>query len=122
MSQVDYPFSFDNRGRTAGTTNDEHIRDLIEQVLFTAPGERVNRPTFGSGLLQLVFAPNSGELAAATQFLVQGALQQWLGDLIVVDSVQIESVDSVLQVTVAYTIRRMQVRQTATFTRGGTGA
>src|SRR4030095_7949177 len=71
MSQVDYPFSFDNRGRTSDTTTDEHIRDLIEQVLFTSPGERENRPTFGCGLNQLVFAPNSPELAAATQFLVQ---------------------------------------------------
>lgn len=119
MSQIDYPFSFDNRGRTAGTTDDEHIRDLIEQVLFTAPGERVNRPTFGSGLLQLVFAPTSPELAAATQFLVQGALQQWLGDLIVVNAVQVESVDSTLQVTIAYVIRRTQAKQTAVFTRGG---
>ncbi|HUJ42097.1 MAG TPA: GPW/gp25 family protein [Opitutaceae bacterium] len=119
MSQIDYPFSFDNRGRTAGTTDDDHIRDMIEQVLFTAPGERVNRPTFGSGLLQLVFAPTSPELAAATQFLVQGALQQWLGDLIVVNSVQVTSVDSTLQVTVSYLVRRTQTQQTAVFTPGG---
>ena len=87
MSQLDYPFHFDTRGRTAETGDDAHIRDLIEQVLFTAPGERVNRPTFGSGLMQLVFAPNSDTLAATTQFLVQGALQQWLGDLIIVEAV-----------------------------------
>lgn len=118
---IAYPYHFDNRGRTADTTDDQHLRDLIEQVLFTAPGERVNRPTFGSGLMQLVFAPNSGELAAATQFLVQGALQQWLGDLIVVDTVQVESVASTLRVTIIYVVRRTQVRQTATFTRGGTG-
>ena len=70
---IDYPFHFDHRGRTALTDDDDHIRDMIEQVLFTTPGERVNRPTFGSGLLQLLFAPNSGELATATQFLVQGS-------------------------------------------------
>ena len=74
MAYLDYPYHFDGRGRTAATSNDAHMRDLIEQVLFTAPGERVNRPDFGSGLMQLVFAPNSDELAAATQFLVQGAL------------------------------------------------
>jgi phage baseplate assembly protein W len=119
MSQVDYPFSFDNRGHTSDTTLDDHIRDLIEQVLFTSPGERVNRPTFGCGLIQLVFAPNSPELAAATQFLVQGALQQWLGDLIVVDSVQVESVDSTLRVTISYLVRRTQTRQTAVFRQGG---
>src|SRR5436190_1281912 len=72
--QIDYPYTFDSRGRTAETTEEEHIRDLIEQVLFTTPGERVNRPTFGSGLLQLVFAPNGGALGAATQMAVQGTL------------------------------------------------
>ena len=74
--QFDYPYDFDTRGRTAETTDDEHIRDLIEEVLFTSPGERVNRPTFGSGVLQLIFAPNSEALAAATQMTVQGALQR----------------------------------------------
>ncbi len=117
MMNINFPFQFDNRGRTAVTTDDEHIRDLIEQVLFTAPGERVNRPTFGSGLMQLVFAPNSEELAATTQFLVQGALQQWLGELIQVDEVQVESEDSTLRVTIQYTVRRSQQRQVAQFTR-----
>ena len=121
MSQVDYPLHFDNRGRTAGVDDEAHIRDLIQQVLFTAPGERVNRPDFGSGLMQLVFAPNSGELAAATQFLVQGALQQWLGDLIQVESVQVEAQEATLRVTIQYRIRRTQARQTATFSKG-TGA
>jgi phage baseplate assembly protein W len=114
---IDYPYHFDARGRTAETDDTEHIRDLIEQVLFTSPGERVNRPTFGSGLMQLVFAPNSDTLAAATQLAVQGALQQWLGDLIVVESVQVENVDSTLKVQVQYFIRRTQERQAAAFQR-----
>lgn len=118
---VDFPFHFDERGRTAETDDDGHIRDMIEQVLFTAPGERVNRPTFGSGLMQLIFAPNSDELAAATQFLVEGALQQWLGDLIQVDGVQIESQEANLYVAVTYTVRRTQQQQTAQFARGGLG-
>jgi hypothetical protein len=116
--QIDYPFHFDNHGRTAQTTDDDHIRDLIEQVLFTAPGERVNRPTFGTGLMQLVFAPNSDELATATQFLVQGALQQWLGDLIQIQAVQVESEESTLTVTVQYLVRRTQQSQVAQFSRG----
>ncbi len=115
--QIDYPFHIDSRGRTAVTDSDEHIRDLIEQVLFTAPGERANRPTFGCGLNQLVFAPNSDELAAATQFLVQGSLQQWLGDLIQIEAVQVVSQDSALEVTVQYVVRRSQARQTAQFQR-----
>ena len=121
MTQVEYPFDFDTRGRTADVDREGHIRDLIEQVLFTAPGERVNRPTFGSGLMQLVFAPNSAELAAATQFLVQSALQQWLGELILVESVQVDSRDSALRVSVQYVVRRDQTRQVAEFTRGGSG-
>jgi hypothetical protein len=114
-TQVDYPFHFDGRGRTAGTAHDEHIRDLIEQVLFTSPGERVNRPTFGSGVLKLVFEPNSATLGAATQLAVQGALQQWLGDLILVEAVQVESQDSTVQVAVQYVVRRTQQRQVAQF-------
>jgi phage baseplate assembly protein W len=117
MMQIDHPFHIDGRGRIAQTDQDTHIRDLIEQVLFTAPGERVNRPTFGSGLLQLVFAPNSDELATATQFLVQGALQQWLGELIQVEAVQVENSESTLEVTVQYIVRRRQERQVARFSR-----
>ena len=89
--------------------------------MFTSPGERVNRPTFGSGLLQLVFAPNSDELVAATQFLVQSALQQWLGELIQVEAVQVTSEEATLQVTVQYVHQRTQQRQVAEFTRGRTG-
>lgn len=114
---IDYPFHLDARGRTADTDHDAHVRDLIEQVLFTASGERVNRPDFGSGLMQLVFGPNSDEVATATQFLVQGALQQWLGDLIRVEDVQVESEETTLRVTVQYTTLRDQQRQTATFSR-----
>lgn len=117
MMQIDYPFHIDNRGKTADTDQDKHIRDLIEQVLFTNPGERVNRPNFGSGLKQLVFAPNSDELAAATQFLVQGALQQWLGDLIKVNSVQVESEEAVLKVTVQYVVLRNQQLHEAQFSQ-----
>jgi phage baseplate assembly protein W len=118
---LDFPFHFDGSGRTATAETDEHIRDLIEQVLFTAPGERVNRPGFGSGIQRLVFAPASDEMATAAQFLVQGALEQWLGDLIQVDEVQVENEDSTLQVTIQYTIRRTERQQTARFTSGGTG-
>lgn len=116
---IEFPFHFDHRGRTAEADEDKHIRDLIEQVLFTAPGERVNRPDFGSGLMRLVFAPNSDELATATQFLVQGSLQQYLGDLIHVEDIRVESEDSTLRVIVQYIIRRTQQRQMAQFNRGG---
>lgn len=119
MTYVDFPFRVDERGRTAAASEDDHLRDLIEQVLFTAPGERVNRPTFGCGVLHLVFAPNGEELASATQFLVQGALQQWLGDLVQVETVDVIAEDSTLRITVSYLVRRTQERHTSQFVRGG---
>jgi len=114
---IDFPFHFDSRGRTATTDDDDHIRDMIEQFLFTNPGERVNRPDFGSGLLQLVFAPNSPELAAALQFTIQAGLQRWLGDLIEVRDLQVTSEDSTLRVLLQYLVRRTNQTQTAQFTR-----
>ena len=114
-----FPYQIDGRGHTAQATEEEWIRGLIEQVLFTMPGERVMRPDFGSGVMQLAFAPNSPELAAATQMLVQGALQQWLGDVITVEGVSVGAEDATLRVTVRYVIRRSQARQVQTFARGG---
>jgi phage baseplate assembly protein W len=116
---IAFPLSFDPLGRTARADDAAHIRDLIMQLLFTSPGERVNRPDLGSGLMQLVFAPNSAEMAAATQFLVQGALQKWLSDLIVVDAVRIESIDSVLQITIQYMVRKSREHLTLSVPIGG---
>jgi phage baseplate assembly protein W len=117
MMEMAYPFRIDGRGRTADAGRDAHIRQMIEQVLFTSPGERVNRPTFGTGLQQLVFAPNSSELATATEFMVQSALQEWLGELIQVEAVQVNSQEATLEITVQYIVRRIQQRQVAQFSR-----
>ncbi len=108
---IDYPFHFDNRGRTAEATPDDHIRDMIEQILFTSPGERVNRPDFGCGVQRLVFAPNSDALAAATQFMVQGSLQEWMGDLIEIEEVDVQNEESSLIILVRYTVRLTQQRR-----------
>lgn len=115
--QLDFPYSIGRRGRTAETSEEDHVRDMIEQLLFTNPGERVNRPDFGSGLMQLVFAPNSDELAAALQFSVQASLQQFLGHRIQTDEVAVEAVDSTLRVTVRYRLRSDGAVRTATFER-----
>lgn len=118
-----YPYSFDRSGRTATTDDATHVRDMIEQLLFTAPGERVMRPDFGSGVAQLVFALNSPELAGATQMLVQGALQKWLGEVIAVLDVRTESVDAELRVTIQYQMVRDGRVITETFARSsGRGA
>lgn len=116
---IDFPFRFDDRGRTATVRHDEHIRDMIEQFLLTHPGERVNRPDFGAGLLQMVFAPNSPEIAAALQFTIQAGLQRWLGDVILVQKVGVTSFDSTLEVVIEYAIKATGELQTHTVTAGG---
>jgi phage baseplate assembly protein W len=114
---IDFPFHFDRTGRTAIANDDDHVRDMIEQFLFTNPGERVNRPDFGSGLLQLIFAPNSPELAAALQLTIQGGLQQWLGDIIDVQALEVTSEEASLRVDLKYLVRRTRETRVATFTR-----
>ena len=99
---IGLPLRLDSRGRVAVVGDEEYLRGLIESVLFTRPGERVNRPDFGSGVDRLVFAPGGDELAHTTQALVHGALQQWLGDVLRVEQVTVEAVDALLSVTVVY--------------------
>lgn len=115
--QIAFPFRPDARGRTALSDDDAHVRELVEQVLFTQPGERVNRPSFGSNLARLTFEPGSAELVAATQFLVQGALQQWLGELVIAERVQVEPDEAALRVTVHYQVRRTQQRRVVVVVR-----
>jgi phage baseplate assembly protein W len=115
---VSFPYQFDGRGRTLDPGAD-YLRQLVEQVLFTSPGERVNLPDFGSGLLQLAFAPNSTEMAAATQFAVQGALQKWLSRYLTVQSVVVTADEATLTVTVSYSPLNTDVTQVQTFVYGG---
>lgn len=114
---IDFPFHFDSRGRTALTDDNDHVCDMIEQFLFTNAGERVNRPDFGSGLLQMIFAPNSPELDTALQHTVQAGLQRWLGDLIEVRNLEVTSEYSTLRVSIQYMIRRTGEVLTGTFER-----
>ncbi|MDM0109293.1 GPW/gp25 family protein [Variovorax sp. J22R24] len=116
-TDIGFPLRVDGRGRSALVSREAHLRDLIEQLLFTVPGERVNRPDFGCGLMQLVFAPNSPELAATVQALVHGALQQWLGHLVRIDEVSAESVDATLSVAVRYTVLETMQTGQAQFRR-----
>lgn len=114
---IDFPFHFDGRGRTATTDDNDHIRDMLEQLIFTSPGERVNRPDFGSGILQLTFAPNSPELAATLQYTMQAAIQHWLGDVIAIQNLDIQSFDSKLTIDLQYVVLRTKQTQAAQFTR-----
>ncbi|NDJ78491.1 MAG: GPW/gp25 family protein [Chloroflexi bacterium] len=116
---IDYPFHFGRQGHTASTGDADHIRDMIEQFLFTNAGERVNRPDFGSGLLHMVFAPNSPEIATALQYTIQSGLQRWLGDLIDVHQLEVTAQDSSLLVTLNYVVKRTGENRTEEFRRDG---
>jgi len=114
---IDFPLNIDGSGRTATTADDDHIRDLIEQLLFTSPGERVNRPDFGSGLLKTIFAPISADLASTLQGSIQAAIQRWLGDLIELKSLQVTAENSTLSLTLSYLVRRTNEVKTAVIAR-----
>jgi len=117
MTNIGFPYRFE-QGRTATVDDAQHIRDMIEQFLFTNPGERVNRPNFGSGLLNLLFEPLSTELLSLLQNTVQAGLQQWLSDLILVNLVEVTSADSAVHIVVQYTVLRTAEVRTETFERG----
>jgi phage baseplate assembly protein W len=112
-----FPFGLDALGRCTGATDDDHLRQMIEQLLFTSPGERVNRPDFGSGLMQLVFAPNSDALASTIEFTLHASLQQYLGDLIEVQALHVTNVDATLGISVRYVVRATGAAATAAFQR-----
>ena len=114
---IDFTYHIDGMGRTAAADDADHIRDLVEQFLFTNPGERVNRPTFGSGLMQLVFEPNSDELAAALQFSLRASLQQWLGDRIQLQDVAVSANEGTLEIVLRYASRNDEQIRTAKFSR-----
>lgn len=111
-----FPYRVGADGATAGADSDTHVRDLIEAVLFTRRGERVNRPDFGAGVNELIFAENAPEMAAAAQHLVQAALQQWLTGVIEIRGVDTFSQESLLSVTVRYSALDEGVERSVTVT------
>jgi uncharacterized protein len=114
---IAWPLHYDARGRSAQSSDEDHVREMIEQMLFTNPGERVNRPDFGSGLQQMVFAPNGPEIATALQYTVQAALQRWLGDVIQIQALDVSADEAIMRVTIQYTIRGSTQLVNAQFSR-----
>ncbi len=106
-----FPFGVDDSGRVRGSGGDDALRGKIIQVLFTAPGERINRPEFGCGLFNLVFEPNNHILAAAMEFTIGQALGRWLGDEIMVDGVSVTSLEETVTAEISYTKRADLSRQ-----------
>jgi phage baseplate assembly protein W len=103
-TDIAFPFRVGGNGRMATAGYPGHVRDMIEQLLFTTPGERVEQPDLGCGLADLVFAPSSPELASAVQAAAMGALQRWLGDVITVTALTVTADDATLDITISYQI------------------
>ena len=102
---ISFPFAVNSGGSISVSGGDEAIRGKIIQVLFTAPGERVNLPEFGCGLFNLVFEPNNAILAAAVEFTVGQALTRWLKDDIFVEQVGVEAKDETISIEIVYSKR-----------------
>lgn len=112
-----FPLRVDHRGRSAESDLDAHVRGMVEQLLFTAPGERVNRPSFGTDLRHAVFSPNSDELATALEHVVRGSLQRWLGEELIALEVSITAEEAILRVEVRYQLKRQAELRVARFER-----
>jgi hypothetical protein len=104
MLDVAFPYHLDRRGRTATAAPGDHIRQMLELLLLTRPGERVNRPDFGCGLMDLAFTPNSPEVAAALEVTITAAVGRWLGDVIALTSLDVTAQDGALSVQLAYRV------------------
>jgi uncharacterized protein len=100
-----FPYDFDASGRTETVSGDAHVLQMLEQLLFTSPGERVDRPDFGCGLLDLVFEPNAAALTTGLTAVVTAAIELWLGDVLDVHQVQVLAVDNQLTILLTYTVR-----------------
>jgi phage baseplate assembly protein W len=115
---LSYPYGFDTSGHTAECDDTDHIDQMLAQLLFTNPGERVMQPAFGSGVMQLVFAPNSPQLAATVEYTMQGAIQQYLGDIIALQQLTVTADDSTLTIDIGYIVRSTGQSANLSLTQG----
>lgn len=103
MDKTSFGFPFEIiDGKVAYLTGDDNIKAKIEQILFTSPGERVNLPEFGCGLMNLVFDPNNDVLAATTEFNIRKALERWMRGEIIVESVNVSSQEETILIEIIY--------------------
>jgi uncharacterized protein len=113
VHSIHYPIAID---KGVGTLKEEqnyarHVEQMMMQVLFTNPGERVNRPDFGCGLRRMVFAPNSDVTANLLQVLILQSLERWLGNVISLIDVTVKAINERLEVGIVYLIKARQERR-----------
>ncbi len=113
FTSIRYPFALtrDWVGWLKKQTTRTHIEQLIKQVLFTAPGERINRPDFGCGIKRMVFAPNDPVTASLAQVTIFQSLKRWLGNVIDVQDVKAVARDEMLEIKIAYSLKARQERR-----------
>ena len=113
IKSILYPFDIDTGQGILAEENNyaEHVEQLIKQLLFTSPGERVNRPDFGCGIRRMVFAPNSTTSASLAQITIFQALETWLGSLISVEDVKVKAIDEKLEIAIVYILKSRQERR-----------
>jgi phage baseplate assembly protein W len=113
IHSIRYPFAIDKGfGKLAEETDyDRHVEQMIKQVLFTNPGERINRPDFGCGIRRMVFAPNSDVSANLSQVLINQSLERWMGTVIELNDVQVNNIEERLEIKIVYLVRATQQRR-----------
>jgi phage baseplate assembly protein W len=122
---LDLPVDVGPTGALRTTGGEDHLRDLVLQVLFTDPGERVNRPDFGCGVRRLAFSAGNDVLRATARFLISQNLERWLGDRLTVEQVDVQvepGEEEVLRITVVYVVRQTGARQRLAVATSGGGA
>jgi uncharacterized protein len=80
------------------------VRAMLEQILFTMPGERVNRPTFGVGVQQYVFEPLTPMLSERIRVALDENVYEHLGREVRIDGVSVEREEEKLLVRVTFEI------------------
>jgi uncharacterized protein len=113
IHSIRYPFAIDKGfSKLAEETDyDRHVVQLIKQVLFTNPGERINRPDFGCGIRRMVFAPNSDVSANLSQVIINQSLEKWMGTVIELNDVQVNNIEERLEIKIVYLVRATQQRR-----------
>ncbi len=101
---VSFPLRIDNRGRMATAGYETHVREMLEQLLFTQPGERVNRPDFGTPISAAIFDRPTDELISSLEFQVSTSVQRFMGEVVSLENVSIDVVDDQIEIILTYTI------------------
>ncbi len=117
-----FPFSVGKDGPKTSSRSD-HVREQIEQVLFTSPKERVFRPEFGVGVRRLVFEPNNAALRNATLKRLNASLAEALHGEVDPRTLEIDvsNEDEKLIIHISYVLAAINRQESHKFAVGSSG-